>query len=1446
MKKDTSNIIVAEPWETTNNPVRNTNHQYLRFINTAVFSEPARFFLKHGYYTSAPYGSKDWIDYWDREEERCLNGYSVGGVRITGRHYFFLNYSLLKARPIDPVTGLEKDAKKIITFPRFLDHQYYLFHEIEECFAEGPYKSNNLMGIIIAKSRRKGISFVNSGGVITYNYNFVPSSLTTIAAYEAVHYNTLLNGTHYVLNHLNKNTDWAKRRQRINRRDHFRASFVYIDDTGIEVEDGFMSEVQARSFKDDPFKAIGDSTYTMCFEECLGKGTKVLMANGGFKNVEEIVVGDLVMGVDSKPKEVISTTSGIDNMFKVKQQKGIDYIVNSKHKLYLEQHTNITSPRFKNTDGPKLLNVEELEKLVTYKRKGTYGIKSSGIEFEDKSTLPIEPYLIGLWLGDGEISRFSIVVNTDTDNEILEYLKLVDGENYSLYKIKNIKANCTIFTFTRKHYDGKRNVGNITLRALGVLNNKHIPKDYLITTRKNRLELLAGLIDTDGYLQKATSSKNYSYEIIVKKDIFAEQVVFLARSLGFYTRISKKRGVKNGKTFIANRIVIRGKISEIPVKVKHKQVPLDWSSTSNPLNTQIVIEPIGKGEYFGFTLKGNREEDHLFLLEDFTITHNCGRFKGLLDAYTIAEPTFRDGDIMTGVPMLWGCLPKGQKVWKGDGDLINIEDITKNDGILSHKDDAIFCDQIDWLKPPFIKPCYRITTSRNTVLECSEDHPILWSKKSSRYVKRSYINGKRINNQGACRKKVQFKNAKDICKRDQIAVIGSVPIFGKEVLWEPRIIGMLIGDGSYGFDKTPVFSNCDSELLQYIEDRCNITTEKEYITTDGRNYKELRIRSITKYLREAGIYGQVKSNKQLPKNCFRLTAFNVTELLGGLFDTDGYVNTKEIPTITLDSISNELLRQVKNLLIKIGVHCTINTIQPRKRDRKITDSNYYYRLVISDIVSVTNFALSVKLLVPTKRQRLETFLIKAKESTEIRSGVFVDYNNNQKTTVLRELRGIRFETVKSIEYIGEKEVYNLRTTITHNYLANNIITHNTGGDVEAGGKDLEEMFYNPSAYGLKSYQNIYDENAVGNCGWFIDDLWYMPGLTKDGKHVLVDEHGNSYRELSEQSLDEKRTVRATGSRAAYRKFVTQQPKSPKEAFLRIDSSPFDTLRAQSRLTDILTDQKTYISSIYTARFTVSPEGVIKYEYDATNVPLREFPIKDWNNVAGCPEIYEHPIKNQEGNITPLRYIAGIDSYDADKSTTDSVGSMLVLDRLTDRIVCHYKGRPSANTFYETCRRILKYYNATANYERANKGIYGYFYNMRCLHLLCDEPEILKEKGISKANTIGNNLKGTAPSLPVNAWGRELAALWSESPAYGEDAESEIVNMNKIRSLGLLREILSYNDTGNFDDISALGMLMIYRENLMMTKVRKESKTKSIMNDVFWKRHTTQRQLFTQR
>ena len=166
-----------------------------------------------------------------------------------------------------------------------------------------------------------------------------------------------------------------------------------------------------------------------------------------------------------------------------------------------------------------------------------------------------------------------------------------------------------------------------------------------------------------------------------------------------------------------------------------------------------------------------------------------------------------------------------------------------------------------------------------------------------------------------------------------------------------------------------------------------------------------------------------------------------------------------------------------------------------------------------------------------------------------------------------------------------------------------------------------------------------------------------------------------------------------------------------------------------------------------------------------------------------------------------RYIAAIDPYDDDESTTNSVGSILVLDLLTDRIVCHYKGRPAtADQFFETCRRILKYYNAQANYERNKKGIYGYLYNKSQLHLLIDEPEILKDKGISKANTFGNNSKGTYASTPVIIYGLQRAVQWMSAQAYGEEEGTEVTNLDKIRSIPLLQEIIAWNPNDNFDDI----------------------------------------------
>lgn len=271
--KDNSNIVVASKWEnidsSVENPVRNTGQDYLKFINSSYFNEEARRFMEWGYYTSAPVGTIEYQQYWKEQRRRCLEGYSVGGVRIPGRYYFFLNFGQILAQRFDYTTGRE-DGRKRITFPRFLDHQYYLSHEVEKAFKEGPYKHNDdyeKQGMIIAKARRKGATYFFADSLVAYNYSFLAASQNFIGAHEKEHYNVTLGGVHACLDHLNKNTYWKKRRQKLNKRDNFRASIRVTDASGVEYEEGYKSEVKAISFKDSAYKGIGASADLFLFEE---------------------------------------------------------------------------------------------------------------------------------------------------------------------------------------------------------------------------------------------------------------------------------------------------------------------------------------------------------------------------------------------------------------------------------------------------------------------------------------------------------------------------------------------------------------------------------------------------------------------------------------------------------------------------------------------------------------------------------------------------------------------------------------------------------------------------------------------------------------------------------------------------------------------------------------------------------------------------------------------------------------------------------------------------------------------------------------------------------------------------------------------------------------------------------------------------------------------------
>ena len=425
-------------------------------------------------------------------------------------------------------------------------------------------------------------------------------------------------------------------------------------------ESGWMSELFGQVV-DNPRKLRGVRLEYLLFEECFGKGTKVVMSDFSIKNIEDIIIGDFVLGIDGKPKEVMRTCTGIDDLYLVKQKKGFDYIVNSKHKLYFESR-----PRVNNMpDEIKLITAKEYNDLSSYYKRTTYGLRNNAIEYsQDK--IDIDPYLLGLWLGDGFSASTTICVNESKDPEISSFLnKFSKSNGFYIRKspsttYKTGKTKYAVINYHIRNNEICKNELSKLFRKYNLLNNKHIPKEVFESTLNYRLKVLAGLIDTDGNLKRGSSSYSFNYEISMARKELIDEIELLARTCGFSVK-KKKRIMKNGykKNSIAYRLSIKGNVRNIPVEVERKKMPNDYLETSNKLSTGIdSIDYIGKGEYFGITLKsyGDEQTDNLFLLEDFTIVHNCGSFNGLVTVYNQSEALVNLLGKKIGTRILWGRI----------------------------------------------------------------------------------------------------------------------------------------------------------------------------------------------------------------------------------------------------------------------------------------------------------------------------------------------------------------------------------------------------------------------------------------------------------------------------------------------------------------------------------------------------------------------------------------------------------------------------------------------------------------------------------------------------------------------------------------------------------------------------------------------------------------------
>ena len=401
----------------------------------------------------------------------------------------------------------------------------------------------------------------------------------------------------------------------------------------------------------------------------------------------------------------------------------------------------------------------------------------------------------------------------------------------------------------------------------------------------------------------------------------------------------------------------------------------------------------------------------------------------------------------------------------------------------------------------------------------------------------------------------------------------------------------------------------------------------------------------------------------------------------------------------------------------------------------------------------------------------------------------------------------------------------------------------TAGDNESDFAGAQEIMYNPKGYYMYALPNVFDKYNQGK-PYFV---FFFPGYVnrkgcynKDGVSdvikALIEILMNRYR-VKYNSTDPNTIV----------KTIAEVPITPAEAIVKTGVNMFPVADLTERLGQLDSNPTEY-DDVYVGDLVFNKDGQVEYKPTSTQ-PIRDFPHKN-NKIEGAIEIFQMPeIDKSTGKPFNDRYILGADPYDDDESNTMSLGSVFVLDLWTDRIVAEYTGRPIfADDYYEICRKLCLFYNGRLNYEYNKKGLFSHFSTRNSLYLLTDVLDFLKEKQMMK-DGYGNKSKGTNASPAINAFARSRLRSWLLSPVPiiqnidGEEKEVMVPRLFTVRDRALIKELINYNSEGNFDRISAMGMLMLLREDRMIRyqgNVSKEKQERANStytgNDPFFKRN----------
>ena len=785
----------------------------------------------------------------------------------------------------------------------------------------------------------------------------------------------------------------------------------------------------------------------------------------GWTTMGKIKRGDFVIGKNGKPTKVTGIfPQGVKNIYRVTFSDKSSTECCEDH---LWQITDNRKPKEKK--ATKVVSLKDIkDNLKTAGNRKIYKIPMvDNIEFVEKP-VELDPYVLGVLLGDGCFGKHSITLSS-SDKEIVDHLqqklknkielKYIGRYDYRLKRVGSKKENFIIESLKNLNLNEKHSW------------EKFIPDTYKYNSQEIRLNLLQGLMDTDGYVSKRgdtiiyyTSSKKLAEDIQELVWSFGGKAVICNKQTNYFY----KGQIKDGRPSYAVHLSLPAGI--IPFKLDRKKNRFKPRIKYQPIRLIEKVEFIGRKEAQCISVAA---EDHLYVTDDYIVTHNTLVSLACALELTLSKKKYNKILITRNIQPLGkdiGALPGPQpldaKILTPTG-WTTMGKIKVGDLIISRDGKPT---KVIGVFPKGKKEVYKITTTEGQVTECCEDH--LWETRSFEEIKRG--------------KKGQVRSTKELKENLTKKTKGhSVPNFyiprnepvqynlSADVKIPGYTMGVLIGDGSivnnvsfasidkeiiervknelktlgccvnfigdvnYNIKDETKVSNKKANLVEILNESTNEKAQflsvgqaskilninkstlgyrcKNNAQIDGKTYKFIKnenlysnkIKNILNYYKLLGTYSY---NKFIPKEYLYNSSIETRiALLQGLMDTDGTI--KQNGEASFTTVSEQLKNDFIELVYGLGGKAIAYKRKPKTSlyEGQIIKGNFY------------NYDIRINL-----PNEINPFFLKRKA-------------NRRKKSYMHHIG------IKSIEKIGLKKVQCIRVeNKEHLYITDNfIVTHNT-------------------------------------------------------------------------------------------------------------------------------------------------------------------------------------------------------------------------------------------------------------------------------------------------------------------------------------------------------------------------------------------------------------------